>query len=682
MMTSAFLPTELPDFNKIKPDEIVPMIKGLIDENRAKLHELLTQSSTFSWENLMQPMEEMSDVLSKVWSPISHLHAVKESEALRKAYNEALMLMTEYHTEISQNEKLFQAIEAIGKSADFKNLTAAQQKIIEHDLRDFKLAGIDLPASKKARLAELQKELSRLTTSFSENLLDATHSFTLHLTDPKQVEGLPAQVLQHINDYAKERGLDGYVMTLDHPIYSAAMKYLKDRVVRKTLYEAFVTRASDAGPNAGKSDNTQIMEDILKRRHEMAQLIGYDNYAAYSLATKMAKTPQQVLDFLYDLLHRSKPVAQNEYHEVEAYAKKIDGLTQLEVWDIPYYSEKLSEHKFHFSQEELKPYFPVYKVLEGMFTLVNKLYGITVRKEENVSVWHPDVSFYSLYDDQHQLRGGFYIDLFAREHKREGAWMDECRVRRLLTLQTDTHIQHPIAYLTCNFMPPTKNLPTLLTHDDVLTLFHEFGHCLHHMLTKVDFASVAGINGVEWDAVEFPSQFMENFCWEKEILHMITAHYETGATLPDELYEKMLAAKHFHTGLQMVRQLEFSIFDFRLHLEYDEKEKNFVQQTLDAVRQETSVIPVPEYNRFQNSFSHIFAGGYAAGYYSYKWAEVLSADAYSQFEENGILDSKTGHSFLSNILEVGGSRDPMESFVAFRGRTPKIDALLRHNGMI
>jgi oligopeptidase A len=669
----------LPIFTKIDPALIKPLVTEALNSNRQQLQTLLNQPGLYTWNNLMQPLETMSDEFNKIWSPISHLHAVMESEALRAAYNETLPIITEYHTELSQNEKLFHAISSLEKSPEFETLAPAQRKIIENEIRDFRLAGVHLPEDKKARMAELQQQLSRLMTTFSENLLDATHAWTLHVTDQRQIEGLPAQATQLAVDNAKQRGLPGYVFTLDYPSYSTAIKFIKNREIRKTLYEAYATRASDRGPDAGKWDNSPIMDDILRIRNEIAHLIGYKSFAEYSLATKMAKTPDEVLHFLHDLLARSKSIAEAEYNEVMELAKTLDGITAVEVWDFAYYSEKLRESKFNFSQEDLRAYFPIEKVLAGMFSLVNKLYGINIKKQDDINVWHPLVQFFTIHDDNNELRGGFYIDLYARPHKRDGAWMDECRVRRRID---GKNIQYPVAYLTCNFMPPVDNHPALLTHDDVLTLFHEFGHCLHHLLTKVDFPSVSGINGVPWDAVEFPSQFMENYCWEKESLALLSGHYQTGATLPDDLYQKMLNAKHFQTGLQMIRQIEFALFDFRLHLEYDPSKSNFVQTILNEVRNQTAVIHVPEFNRFQHSFSHIFAGSYAAGYYSYKWAEVLSSDAYAQFEENGIFDRKTGKSFMENILEIGGVRDPMVSFKEFRGREPTIDALLRQSGII
>lgn len=678
MNHTAFSQSALPRFKEIDPSKIEPIIRNLLKTNRQKLQELLTQSEPFTWDNLMQPLEDMGDELSKIWSPIGHLNSTLESEPLRQAYNAVLPLLTEYHTEVSQNEQLFKAISSIANSPAFQTFSPAQRKIIENDIRDFKLSGIHLPPEKKARFAMLQQQLSQLITKFSENVLDSTNAWTYHLTDKQALLGLPPQALQLAIDNAKRRGLEGYVLTLDYPSYSTAIKFLQNRSLRKKLYEAYTTRASDKGPNAGKWDNSPIIDNILRTRYEIAQLVGFNNFAEYSLATKMAKTPQDVLHFLNDLLDRSKAIAEEEYQAIVQEAAK-DHLTTLESWDVPYYSEKLQMAKFNFTEEDFRPYFPIQNVLNGLFMLVNKLYGLTIKEQSNIETWHPDVHFFVIYDDQNRLRGGFYTDLYARPHKRDGAWMDECRTRSRLG---NNDIQSPVAFLTCNFMPPVGDQPALLTHDDVLTLFHEFGHCLHHLLTKVDYPSVAGINGVPWDAVEFPSQFMEYFCWEKESLALIAKHYQTGESLPDDLYKKMIAAKHFQTGLQMIRQLEFSLFDFRLHLEYNPTQSGQVQAILDEVRQKTTFIPVPSFNRFQNSFAHIFAGGYSAGYYSYKWAEVLSSDAYSQFEEKGFFDRATGQSFMENILEVGGVRDPMASFVAFRGREPTIDALLKQSGII
>ena len=667
----------LPVFSDINPSAIEPELKKIISQNRAKLAELLAQSS-FSWENLMLPMEAMHDNLSQFWAPISHLHSVRESDELRAAFNACLPLLTEYHTEFLQNEALYAAIESIAKSPEYQNFNAAQRKTIEDELRDFRLAGVGLPPAAKARFAELQKELNKLSIKFSENLIDATHGWTLHITDRAALKGLPEQTLKGAEQAAAERGLEGWVLTLDYPVYSTVIKYLDNRELRWLMYEAYVTRASDQGPNAGKWDNTDTMEAIVKTRDELAKLLGFPNFAEYSLATKMAHSPQRVLSFLNDLVDKSKPTAEKEIAELRAFARSFDGREDLESWDLSYYTEKLRETKYALSQEELRPYFPVNKVLPGMFAVIQKLYGIKIKERHGVDTWHPHVQFFEVYDANDQPRGYFYTDLYARPHKRDGAWMDDCRGRRRLA---DGSIQLPIAFLTCNFAQPVGNKPSLLTHEDVQTLFHEFGHCLHHIVTQVDTLSLSGINGVPWDAVEFPSQFFEFWCFDKEALNLFSAHEETGEPLPDTLFNKLIAAKNFQSALQMLRQLEFALFDFRLHLEYDASKGRQVQAVLDGVREKIAVVRIPKFNRFQHSFSHIFGGGYAAGYYSYKWAEVLASDAFSLFEEKGVFDQATGKKFLETILEQGGVYDPMALFVQFRGREPTIDALLRHSGL-
>ncbi|MCC2666236.1 MAG: prlC [Gammaproteobacteria bacterium] len=676
-MTSLPNSDSLPMFSNILPEAIEPALKQLIAQNRATLNQLLSQPE-FTWDNFMAPLEEMDDQLSRLWSPVSHLHAVAGSEALRAAYNICLPLLTEYHTDIMQNELVYNAIQSISKSPHYTHFNAAQQKVINNTLRDFRLAGVHLPPIEKARFAELQKQLSQLSTKFSENILDATHGWTLHVTDPEALIGLPEQTLKIAAQTAQQRELSGWVLTLDYSSYSMIMKHLAHRELRWLMYEAYVTRASDQGPHAGRWDNTAIMEDILKIRHEIANLAGFKNYAEYSLSTKMANTSERVLKFLNDLVHHSKSTALNEIEELTLFAKERDGIERLEAWDLPYYSEKLRQSRLALCETELQPYFPVNKVLEGMFDIVNKLYGMKVVERHDVDIWHPHVQFFELYDENNTLRGYFYTDLYARPHKREGAWMDECQARRRLS---DGSLHLPIAFLTCNFTRPLAHKSALLGHEDVQTLFHEFGHCLHHLLTQVDYAPVSGINGVPWDAVEFPSQFFEHWCWEKEGIALISGHEETGEPLPDVLFNKLIAAKNFQAGLHMLRQLEFALFDFRLHLEYDPAKGAQVQAMLNEVRSQVSVINTSTFNRFQHSFSHIFAGGYAAGYYSYKWAEVLSSDAYIPFEEKGIFDRATGHSFLKNILEQGGVYDPMELYIAFRGHEPMVDALLKQSGL-
>ena len=607
------------------------------------------------------------------------MHSVAETKELRAAYKACLPLLTEYHVEFMQNELLYKAVKSLAESAEYSTLQPAQQKIIDNELRDFKLAGVSLSPGAKAQYGELQKKLTELTTSFSEHVLDATQAWTLHIEDINELTGIPEESLALAAQNAEQHKKSGWLFSLDYPSYSTFIKYADNRELRKKMYTAYVTRASDQGPNAGRWDNTQIIEDILKARYELANLLGFSNYAIYSLATKMADTPDRVLGFLNELVIKSKPYAEKEVQELYAFAKEKDGITQVESWDFPYYTEKLRGHKYALSQEDLRPYFPVNKVLTGMFAIVNKLYGIRIVEREQVDTWHPQVQFFEVYDEHNNLRGYFYIDLFARAHKRDGAWMDECRVRRRLA---DGSIQYPVTYLTCNFTRPLGDKPALLTHDEVLTLFHEFGHGLHHLLTKVDYAGVSGLNGVPWDAVEFPSQFFEFWCWDRESLNLISSHHETGEPIPDELYKKMIAAKNFQSGLQMLRQLEFSLFDFRIHLEYDPLQEKTAQAMLDEIRETVAVTKPPSFNRFQQSFSHIFAGGYAAGYYSYKWAEVLASDAFAKFEENGIFDAATGRAFLHNILEQGGTSDPMVLFVTFRGHEPSIEPLLKHSGLL
>jgi oligopeptidase A len=668
----------LPNFSTIQPEQVEPELKRIINQNRALLGELLRQPKPFTWANLMTPLENMHDDISKIWSPVSHMHSVVETEALRTAYNACLAILTEYHTELLQNEDLFKAIQSIADSSEYKKLDVAQKKIIDNELRDFRLAGVHLPPAEKAQYAELQKQLSKTTTQFAENVLDATHAWSLHVTDLQALKGLPEQTLKMAEENAHQQEKTGWVFTLDYPCFSSVMKYLDNRELRWLMYEAYVTRASDQGPNAKRWDNTGVMRDILKIRDDLAKLLNFPNHAEYSLATKMAKTPQRVLNFLYGLVEKAHPAGLQEIQELTQFAKSLDNIDQLEAWDLAFYSEKLRQTRYAFSQEDIRPYFPANKVLPGMFEVVKKLYGMQIVELTGIDTWHPQVQFFEVRDEKNELRGYFYTDLYARAHKRDGAWMDECRVRRKLA---DGSVQAPVAFLTCNFNRPLGNKPALLTHEEVITLFHEFGHCLHHMLTKIDYIGVSGINGVPWDAVEFPSQFLEHWCWDKETLALISGHEETGEPLPDALFNKLLAAKNFQPGMHMLRQLEFALFDFRIHLEYDATNPDFIQSIMNDVRQQVSVIHTSTFNRFQHSFSHIFAGGYSAGYYSYEWADVLSSDAFSVFEERGIFDKASGQSFLKNILEKGGSEEPMDLYVAFRGREPTIDALLKHRGL-
>jgi len=668
----------LPPFAQIKPEHVEAAIDSLLAENRHAVEQLLSGTKEYTWDNLVQPLEDMDDRLSRAWSPVSHMNSVMNSEALRDAYNACLPKLSEYGTEMGQNVGLYQAYKAVNDSKDYDRLDTAQKKVIENALRDFHLSGVDLPNDKKDRFKEIRQQLSQLTTKFEENVLDATQGWTRQVEDEVRLAGLPESAQAMARQAAAQKELNGWLFTLDFPSYFAVMTYADDRDLRSEMHEAFVTRASDQGPNAGKWDNSQVMEDILALRHELAQLLGYNSYAERSLVTKMADTPDRVLGFLHDLAKRSKPVADKELHELEEFARIEHGVAKLEPWDIGYYSEKLRQHTYAISQEELKPYFPETSVINGMFGVVKRLYGISIKQVDGTEVWHPDVRFYEIRAEDGTLRGEFYLDLYARENKRGGAWMDDCIGRKR---NADQSVQTPVAYLTCNLTPPIGEDPALFTHDEVITLFHEFGHGLHHMLTSVDHVGVSGINGVAWDAVELPSQFMENWCWEKQALDLIASHFKTGKNIPDELYNKMYAARNFQAGMQMMRQLEFALFDFRLHLEFDPAVGARIQQTLDELRQEVAVIKPAAYNRFQHGFTHIFAGGYAAGYYSYKWAEVLSADAFSLFEEEGIFNHQTGLKFLRAVLEQGGTREPMELFVEFRGREPRIDALLRHSGI-
>jgi len=670
--------TGLPPFSRIRPEHVLPALQQAIDHNRKQVEALLAANDTYSWDNLVQPLEDMDDELSRLWSPVSHMNSVVNSDELREAYNACLPLLSDYSTEMGQNEALFQAFRQIREGGEYARLEPAQQKVIDNALRDFRLAGVDLPADKKARYKTIQQELSGLTSKFSDNLLDATNGWHKQVTDEAALAGLPESSVGLAKQAAEERELEGWVFTLEFPSYYAVMTYSDNRELRKEIYQAYITRASDQGPNAGQWDNTEVMEKILDLRHELAQVLGFNSYAERSLATKMAPGPDKVLEFLRDLANRSLGMAREELDELRAFARE-QGLDELQNWDIAYYSEKLQQQKYDFSQEDLKPYFPETRVIPGMFEVVKRLYGLDIKELSGVDSWHKDVRFYEIKNEAGELRGQFYLDLYARSKKRGGAWMDECISRKR---NADGSIQTPVAYLTCNFAAPVGGKPALLTHDEVITLFHEFGHGLHHMLTRIDYVSVSGISGVAWDAVELPSQFMENWCWEREAVDLISGHYESGDKLPDDLYNKMYAARNFQAGMQMVRQLEFSMFDFRLHLEHNPKEGARIQEILDEVRAEVAVVPQPAYNRFQHSFAHIFAGGYAAGYYSYKWAEVLSSDAFAKFEENGIFDRKTGLEFLECILEQGGSREPMELFKEFRGREPEIDALLRHSGIV
>jgi oligopeptidase A len=667
----------LPEFSKIKPEHIQPAVEQAIAKCRETIDVLLATNSQYTWDNLIAPLEEVDDELSKAWSPVSHMNSVVSSDALRDAHDACLPLLSDYGTYVGQHQGLYEAYKSIHQSADFAELTQAQKKVIEQSLLDFELSGIGLDDGQKARYGEIVKRLSELTSNFSNQLLDATEAWTKLITNEADLAGLPESAVAAAKAMAEAKELKGWLFTLDFPSYLPVMTYSENRELREECYRAFVTRASDQGPNAGEFDNTDNMNEIVALRHELANLLGFASYADKSLATKMAESPEQVLGFLNELGQRSKGQAATELAELRAFAKEHYDVSEMASWDLSFYAEKLQQHKYEVSQEILRPYFPENKVLSGLFFTVNKLFGLTINEQKGVDTWHKDVRFFDIFDADNVHRGSFYLDLYARSGKRGGAWMDDCRGRRI----TSTGLQKPVAYLTCNFNGPVDGKPALFTHDEVTTLFHEFGHGIHHMLTKVDVGGVSGINGVPWDAVELPSQFMENWCWQEEALAEISGHYETGEPLPKALLDKMLAAKNFQSGMMMVRQLEFSLFDFRMHHEFDPAKGVDIQGILDEVRSQIAVLTPPSFNRFQHGFAHIFAGGYAAGYYSYKWAEVLSADAFSRFEDEGIFNPETGKSFLNNILEMGGSEEPMELFKRFMGREPNTDALLRHSGI-
>ncbi|WP_046005008.1 oligopeptidase A [Pseudoalteromonas rubra] len=677
-MTNPLIGMEgLPPFSKIKPEHVVEALKQAIEQCRNTIDEVLKNDS-YSWENLVLPLEEADDKLSRMWSPVSHMHSVVNSDALRQAYDACLPLISEYSTYVGQHQGLYEAYKSLKESDAFAALNTAQQKSINNALRDFQLSGIALAPEQQKRYGEISARLSELAAKFGNNVMDATQAWTKHITDEAQLSGLPESALALAAHTAQSKELEGWVFTLDIPSYLPVMTYADNRELREEMYRAFVTRASDQGPNANEFDNSALMSEELALRHELAQLLGFDSYADKSLATKMAQSPEQVFTFLNDLALHAKPQAEKEVAEIKAFAEKEHGATELAAWDYGYYGEKLKQAKYAISDELLRPYFPADTVLKGLFETVHRLFGIKVTEIKDFDSYHPDVRFFAIHDAQGTLRGHFYLDLYAREHKRGGAWMDDCMGRKV---RASGELQTPVAYLVCNFNKAVGDKPALFTHNEVTTLFHEFGHGIHHMLTQVDAAPVAGINGVAWDAVELPSQFLENWCYEEEALAFISGHYETGEPLPKELLDKLLAAKNFQSAMQMLRQLEFSLFDFHIHADYDPAKPCQIQQTLNAVREQTAVVKAPEFNRFQHSFSHIFAGGYSAGYYSYKWAEVLSADAFSRFEEEGIFNRQTGADFMQHILEKGGSEEPMALFTRFRGREPSVDALLRHSGI-
>jgi len=672
--------TPLPLFSKIKPEHIKPAVEKAIADCKSTIEQVLTGTNHFTWQTLVEPITEVDDVLGKMWSPVSHMNSVVNSDELRDAYESCLPLLSEYGTFVGQHQQLFTAYQQLANSDEYKTLDIAQQKVIDNAMRDFKLSGIALPEEDKKRYGEIVTRLSELSSTFGNHLLDATHAYSITITEESELAGLPDSAKEAAAELAKSQEKTGWLFTLDIPSYLPVMMYCDNQGLREKLYRGFVTRASDQGPNAGEFDNSAIMNELLSLRHELSNLLGFDSFADKSLATKMANSPTEVLSFLEDLAVKSKAQGQQDLNELTSFAKTEFGQDNLNPWDLPFYSEKLKQSRYAISDEELRPYFPESKVVAGLFEVVNRLFGLTIKEKSNIDTWHKDVKYFDVFDSNQQLRGSFYLDLYARAKKRGGAWMDDCVGRRQLP---NGDIQYPVAYLTCNFNGPVGDKPALFTHDEVVTLFHEFGHGIHHMLTQINASGVSGIDGVPWDAVELPSQFLENWCWQPEALNFISGHFETGEPLPQAMLNKMLAAKNFQSAMQMLRQLEFSLFDFKMHANYqaDTDNSGYIQQILNQVRDDYAVVKTADFNRFQHSFGHIFGGGYAAGYYSYKWAEVLSADAFSRFEEEGVFNKQVGKDFLTNILEKGGSEEPSELFKAFRGREPKIDALLHHSGI-
>ena len=666
----------LPPFNEILPEHIVPAIETILKELRLGIEELL-ETRPYSYESLVKARENLEDKLHQAWSPVSHLNSVMNSVELRDAHAVCLAMITDYYTEVGQNRPLFMAYQSIASSAQYDSLPPARRKVIDNALRDFRLSGIDLTELEQGRFSELSREISGLNSAFNNNVLDATQVWEKLIAEKTELRGVPLNALASMYQNATDKELQGYLLTLDGPCYQAIMTYCDDRALRQELYTAFGTRASNMGPNAGEFDNSDVIHALLSSRLEQSKLLGFKNYAELSVARKMARSAEEVLDFLDNLAEKSRVFARNDFETLVTFASENGGPEVLKPWDVPYYSEKLKKVAFDISEEELRPYFPAPTVLKGMFEVVRRLFDIEVVPAKAMPVWHENVLTYEIRKDGVSI-AQFYLDLYARTGKRGGAWMDDCRVRRL---DDSGSLQLPVAYLTCNFTGPLADDPALLSHNEVVTLFHEFGHGLHHMLTRIDAAAVSGINGVAWDAVELPSQFMENFCWQAESLSFISGHYETGKPLPEAMLDKLLRAKNYNAAMMMARQLEFGLFDFHLHLEFDPDEESQIQRILDKVRAEVSVLLPPAEYAFQHGFSHIFGGGYAAGYYSYKWAEVLSADAFAKFLEDGIFNRQTGERFLATILENGGSEDAMGLFIEFRGREPEVEALLRQDGM-
>jgi len=663
--------TVLPAFDRIRAGEVEPAIRELLRRNRDEVATLEAQPHP-TFQNIVLPLEQLSHRLSCSWSPISHLNGVLNSDELRASYNACLPLLSNYSTDLSQSEPLYRAYSAIAAN-ESGTLDGAQRRVLERALEDFRLSGVGLPPERKQRFKEVQQQLAQLGAKFEENVLDAMNAWSRRVTDPAELAGINPVIVEQARARAVEKGQDGWLFLLEQPAYVAVMQDAASESLRRDFYEAWSTRASDRGPSAGKYDNTGVMAEILKLRHEAARLLDFPNFAAYALATRMAPSTDAVFDFLRQLARVARPAAAKEYAELEAFAGR-----KLNAWDVSYYAEQLQAKLFSISQEELRPYFPLPRVLAGLFAVAEKLFGVKIVERQGVPVWHADARFFEIRDSSGAPRAGFYLDACARPKKRAGAWMDDCVGRK------DIGAEHtlPVAYLVCNFLPAGNGKPPLLTHDDVVTMFHEFGHGLHHMLTRVGYPSIAGINGVSWDAVELPSQFMENFAWRPEVLADMARHFESGAPLPADKQAKLLGSRTFHAGLATMRQLEFALFDFRLHAEYDPALGPRIDTLLAEVRAEVAVFAAPEWNRFPHNFAHIFAGGYAAGYYSYKWAEVLAADAFAAFEERGVFDRGVAQRFLDSILSQGGSRKALDAFVEFRGRPPDVAALLRQQGLV
>jgi oligopeptidase A len=661
----------LPDFAAIRPEHVTPAIDALIRDADGALERTVGPEVAANYDAVSAVLDVATERLGRAWGVVRHLHSVADTPALREAYTANLPKVTAFYTALGADERLYAKYKAIDATADAQRLSLPRRKALANALRDFVLSGAELRGPAKQRFAAIQERIAELSQQFSEHVLDATDGF-VHYASTAELDGVPAEVLQATREAGEAEGQDGHRLTLHQPVYQPLMQYATHRVLRETMHRAYVTRASDLGP--AELDNTPLMRELLELRQESAVLLGHATYAHASLVPKMARTPDEVAGFLNDLAQRAKPYAERDMVELRTFAAQELGLPQLEAWDLGFASERLKEARYAFSEQEVKRYFTEPAVLAGLFEIVQTIFEVQI-KPDSAPVWHDSVRFYRVERDG-QLLSQFYLDAYARAGKQPGAWMDDARDR---WARPDGPIQTPVATLQCNYASPVGGQPALLTHDDVITLFHEFGHGLHLLLTRIEDLGVSGLQGVEWDAVELPSQFMENFCWEWDVLQRLTSHVETGAPLPRALFDKMVAAKNFQSGLQTVRQIEFALFDWRLHTEPEAKAR--VQQVLDEVRARVSVTPVPAFNRFAHAFSHIFGGGYAAGYYSYKWAEVLSADAWSAFEEAGTLDIPTGRRLRTEIFEAGGSRSAMDNFVAFRGREPRIDSLLRHQGM-